>query len=170
MRGSIALVLFPSSSWRPESFKIKRLSHTHQWSVPGNQRAYWYHLHLGFNPGSHINKTGTEGSNICGAVSTSSWNDLNYWVVELMLFISRRIGSNHHWNLIWTYIPYYCFSPPRRGGAFSNPSSAHPQLVHIYENIFCKTTPLYLWNFIICLPVILVCNFHLLIILQCLCL
>ena len=108
-------------------------------------------FHLGFNRGSHINKTGIEGSNICGAVSSSSWNGLHCWFLEIMIFIFRSIGSNHLWNLIWTSVPYYCFSPPQRGVSFINPSLAHPQLFHISENI-------------------LVYKFHLLNILQYLCL
>ena len=79
-----------------------------------------------------------------------------------MIFVFRRIGFNYIWNLILISVPYYCFTPPRRGGAFSGHSLAHPQLVHISESVFCKETPASLWNFAIFLPKILVYKFHLL--------
>ena len=98
-------------------------------------------FHQGFNRVSHINKTGTQSTNIGDKFSSLYWNGLHCWVVEIMLFICRSIGSNHCWNLIWASVPYYCFSPPWRGGTFSSPSSDHPQLVHIYENMLCKQAP-----------------------------
>ena len=58
------------------------------------------------------------------------------------------------------------FQSPWRCGNFSSPSSDHPQLIHIYENMLCKETPSSHWNFAIFLPVILVYKFHLLIILK----
>ena len=119
-------------------------------------------IYLSFNRGSHVNKTGTEGSILCVAVSSSSLNGLHCWVVEIMIFVFRSIGSNHLWNLIWISVPYYCFSPPRRSGAFSSPSSDHSDLVHISESVFCKETPASLWNFAIFLSKILVDKFHLL--------
>ena len=127
-------------------------------------------LHLDSNQGFYINKTVIEGPKLCGAVSYSSWNGLHCWVVKLMLFIFRSIDSNHLWNLIRTSIPYYCFSPSWRGGAFSSPSLACPQLVHIYENVLGKETPMSLWNVATPPPPkILFYKFYLLKILQYLC-
>ena len=161
----LTLVSFLSSSLRPEYFKVKRIGQTHQWSGPGNQRSYWAHFHLGFNQGCHFRKIGTQGWNLCGTESSSYWNDLHFWFVELMLSVCRSIGSNHRRNLILTYVPYYCSSPPWIGGAFSSISLAHPQLVHISENMLSKETPVYICHFAVFLPVI-----HQSMILQYLCL
>ena len=98
-------------------------------------------LHLGFNWGFHMNKTVTHGSNICGTVSSSSWNGLHHWVVDLVLFVCRSVCYHHRWNLIWTYVPNYYLSTHWRVGDFSRPSSAHSELVHISDSVFCKETP-----------------------------
>ena len=99
-------------------------------------------FHMGFNWVSHINKIGTKSSNICVSISSFSLNGLHCWVVELMIFFCRSIGSNHSWNLIWKYVPYYCFSPPRRRGSFYSPSYAYPQLVCICDNMLCTEVPM----------------------------
>ena len=73
-------------------------------------------FHLVCNRGSHINKMVTEVSNLCGAVSSSSRNGMQCWVVKCMLFICRCIGSNHFWNLIWSYFhTIVSFSPVEVG-------------------------------------------------------
>ena len=46
-------------------------------------------LHLGFCLGSHLKKTGTQGTNLCSTVSSSSWNVLNRWVVKLVFFFVK---------------------------------------------------------------------------------
>ena len=108
---------------------------------------------LGFHWGSHANKKGAHTYNLCGTISYSSWNDLQCWVVELMIFICRSISSNHSWNLVWIHVPYYCFSLPRIDKAFSSPSLDYPQLVHISDNMLCKEKLVSFWNFAIFLPV-----------------
>ena len=171
VKGSLTLVYFPSLSWRTKSFKIKTAwsDISMVWPVKSKSLLSPF-FSLGFTQGYHVNKTGAEGSKVCGAVSSYSWNGLQCWFVELMLFICIIIGYNNHWDLIWTYVPYYCFSYPRRSRAFSNPSLAHPQLFHISESVFCKETLASLWNFTTFLPKIVVCKFHLLKILHYLCL
>ena len=116
----------------------------------------------------------TQGSNLCGPVSSSSWNGPNRWVVKLVIFVFRSVGSNHFWNLIWTSILYYCFSPPRRGGDCYSTPLAHSGLVHVFEVflvmkhprlsefcnisacnfVLCEGTTVPFQNFAIFLPVI----------------
>ena len=114
--GSLISVFFPSSSWRTKSFKVKNGLVRHiSGLVPETKEPTKTIFHLGLNRGSQINKTGTQGSNLCGAVSYSSWNGLHRWVVELVLCICRSVGYDHCWNLIWKSVPYHCFGSPRRG-------------------------------------------------------
>ena len=79
-------------------------------------------LHLSFQQFSHTNITGTQGYNLCGAISSSSWNSLHHRIVKDVILIFLIIGSNHHWNLIGTPVSYQFFRPSRRGCAFSGSS------------------------------------------------
>ena len=100
-------------------------------------------------------KMGTQGSNICGAVSSSSWNVMHYWVVKLALLICRIVGSNRRWNLIWTSVPYHCFSYPKRGWKFSSPPSDNSDMVRVSERVLCDKSHALIHNFSIFLPIIL---------------
>ena len=101
-------------------------------------------FHLGFYWGSHVNKMGTPGSDLCVSVLSSIWNGLHFWVLKIVLLVCIIVGSNHLWNQIWTPVPYHCFSSPIRSWDFTSILLAHSELVHVSEGIFCKeiTAPL----------------------------
>ena len=69
------------------NLRWKRLGQTYRWTVPGNWRAYSVHFPPGFSLELPCKKTGTQSSNLCGAISSYSWNYLHCWVVELMIFL-----------------------------------------------------------------------------------
>ena len=167
--GSLTLVLFPYSSRRPRSFKMKPAWSDTSIIWPQKPKRLLRPFSTWVLTGATISTKRTHRAPTFMAQSPPTL-EMACTVVELMILICRKIGSNHRWNLMWASVTYYCFSDTRRGGAFSGPSSVHPQLVHIYESMLCKETPVSLWNFVIFLPVILVYNFHLLIMLQYLCL
>ena len=127
-------------------------------------------FHLGFNRGSYTNKTDTHASKLCVTVSYSSWNGLHRWVVELVILVFKIICSNHIWKLLWTSVPYYYFSPPRRGGALSSLFWITLIWFIFLRVCFCKETPVSLYNVSIFFPVILVNKFHPLRLLQYFCL
>ena len=56
--GSLMLILFPSSSQRPISVKIKRLDQTHQFSDPGSLIYYTVHFPPRFSPGIPCQQNG----------------------------------------------------------------------------------------------------------------
>ena len=145
MSGLVTLVFYPSLSWRPESFKKKNVLFRHiNGLAPEIKELAEPIFYLGFNQGSHINKMGTYGFNLCGSVSSSSWNGLYCWVVELMILICRSIGYKNQWDLIWASVPYYFSVPPGEAELFSSPSSDHPQLVIILEYVVWGNTGVFL--------------------------
>ena len=155
--GSLMFIFFPSSSWRPESFKVKM-----SWSdvlmvCPCKSKIFLSpFFHLGFHWGSHVNKTGAQSSNLCGAISSSSWNGLHCWVVEIIFSFVETLVTTIA-GTWYEYLFHTIFSvPPPERRSFCVPSSAHSQLVNISENMLCKAIPVSLWNFVTCLPVILV--------------
>ena len=83
----------------------------------------------------------TQGCNFCGAIPSSLWNVLHHWNILLVIFVCRSVGSKHLWNLIWTPFPFYCFSSPWIGWAFSIPSSNHSKVVHVSEGVFFERAP-----------------------------
>ena len=120
VRGLLVFIFLPSSSWTPESFKVKTAWSDVSMVWPQKSKRLLSPFPPGFHWGSYVNKTVSQISNLCGAITSSSWNFLQCWVVELMLFICGSIGSNHRWNLVWISVPYYFFCPPRRGREFSS--------------------------------------------------
>ena len=75
-------------------------------------------LYLVFHRVYHVNKTCTQSSDLCGAVSYSSWNCPHSLVVKLVILVCRIIGSDHIRNLIWTPVLCHCFGSPKRGWDF----------------------------------------------------
>ena len=140
----------------PNSLRWKRIGCTHQGCVPGNRRAYSDHFPPEFSLGFHVKKLVTQGYNLLGEFSSSSWNVLHCWFVELVIFVCRIVGYNHLWNLIWTSVPYHCFSSPERVCNFSRSYFDHSELVHISEEVFCVKTTMPIPDCEIFLPV-LVC-------------
>ena len=67
---------------------------------------------LGFHQVLRVNKTCTQGSNTCEAVSSYCWNGQRRWVVKLVLFVCRSISYSHFRNLIWAPVPYHCLFYP----------------------------------------------------------
>ena len=106
MNGSLILILFPYSSWIPKPFKVRWLGETHQWPGPEIEDITEPIFHLGFHRGHPVYRMVTQGYNLCGSVSSSSWNGLHRQFKNIFVF--RRVDSNRIWNLIWTFFPYHC--------------------------------------------------------------